>query len=256
MVARRLVPDRNDATPLYIQVANGIREIIRDGSLDVGGALPSERTLSELTGASRVTIRKAIHQLAEEGLLLRRHGSGTYVAPRIEQHSGDLTSFSADAATRGEAPGSIWIVKALSAPTEEEAAILAAAPTTLVARLGRVRLADGQPLAIEHAVVPAELLPGLDQIQDSLYAALAMKGNRPFRGEQRLRASTATSVEAGLLSMEEGGEILRIERRTFLEDGRPVELTRSAYRGDRYTFVTELRELRPGGGLARRPPQT
>lgn len=80
-----------------------------------------------------------------------------------------------------------------------------------------------------------------------------MKGNRPFRGEQRLRASTATSVEAGLLSMEEGGEILRIERRTFLEDGRPVELTRSAYRGDRYTFVTEFRELRPGGGAREAP---
>ena len=251
MVASRIVPDRNDATPLYIQVANSIREIIRDGSLDVGGALPSERTLSELTGASRVTIRKAIDQLAEEGLLLRRHGSGTYVAPRIEQHSGDLTSFSADAETRGEAPASIWIVKALSAPTAEEAAILAVSPTTRVARLGRVRLADGEPLAIEHAVVPAGLLPGLDQVRDSLYAALDLRGNRPVRGEQRLRASTATSVEAGLLSIKEGSEILRIERRTFLADGAPVELTRSAYRGDRYTFLTELRDLRQGRALQR-----
>jgi GntR family transcriptional regulator len=60
-------------------------------------------------------------------------------------------------------------------------------------------------------------------------------------GSQRIRAGTATSVEAGLLSIREGSELLRIERRTYLADGTPVEFTRSAYRGDRYDFVTELR---------------
>jgi len=249
MVARRLLPDRNDATPLYIQVANNLRQVIREGTLDADGPLPSERALSELTGASRVTIRKALERLVEEGLLLRRQGSGTYLAPRIEQRSGDLSGFSADAETRGEAAASIWIVKALSLPAAEEAAILAISPATPVARLGRVRLANAEPLAIEHAVVPAGLLPGLEQVQDSLYAALDLKGNRPVAGSQRLRASTASSVEAGLLSIKEGGGILRIERRTFLADGTPVELTRSAYRGDRYDFITELKIApRPDSG--------
>lgn len=242
MISEKLVPDRNHATPLYIQVANGLREAINEGRLEVGGALPSERSLSELTGASRVTIRKATEQLVGEGLLLRRQGSGTYVAPRIEQRSDDLTGFSAGARHRGEAPGSIWIVRSLSAPTLEEAAILQIAPTAQVARLGRVRLANGDPLAIEHAVVPAHLLPDLGQVGDSLYAALELKGNRPAKGNQRLRASLATSVEAGLLSIGEGSEILRIERRTFLGDGTPVELTRSAYRGDRYDIVTDLKD--------------
>jgi GntR family transcriptional regulator len=241
MVAHSLLPDRNDATPLYIQVANSLRQLIRDGGLDGGGALPSERALSEVTGASRVTIRKALERLVEEGLLLRRQGSGTYLAPRIEQRGGELSGFSADAENRGEAAASIWIVKATSLPTVEEAAVLSISPTIPVARLGRVRLANGEPLAIEHAVVPAELLPDLGQVGDSLYAALDLKGNRPVAGSQRLRASTATSVEAGLLSIKEGSEILRIERRTVLADGRPAELTRSAYRGDRYDFVTELR---------------
>lgn len=240
-----LVPDRNSATPLYIQLANSLRDAINDGALDVGGALPSERTLSELTGASRVTIRKAIEQLVDEGLLLRRQGSGTYVASRIEQRGGELTGFSADARDRGAAPQSIWIVRSLSTPTAEEAAILAIAPTAQVARLGRVRSANGDPLAIEHAVVPAHLLPALSEVGDSLYAALDTKGNRPAAGNQRLRASLATSVEAGLLSIREGSEILRIERRTFLRDGTPVELTRSAYRGDRYDFVTDLKNWDP-----------
>lgn len=242
MATHKLAPDRNDATPLYVQVANILRESIGGGHLGSEGALPSERKLSELMGASRVTIRRAIEQLAEEGLLLRRQGSGTYVTGRIEQRSGDLTGFSADARNRGEAPDSIWLVKSLSTPTAEEAAILRISADTRVARLGRVRLANGEPLAIEHAVVPANLLPELQQIGSSLYAALELKGNRPVRGDQRLRASLATSVEAALLSIREGSEILRIERRSFLTDGTPVEVTRSAYRGDRYDFLTKLQD--------------
>jgi GntR family transcriptional regulator len=243
MIGRRLTPNRKDATPLYVQLANNLRHLIEKGELESGGALPSERTLSEMTGASRVTIRKAIEQLVEEGLLLRRQGSGTYLAPRIEQRGSDLTGFTADTRNRGEAPGTIWLVKSLSQPTAEEAAILRISPTTEVARLGRVRLANGDPLAIEHAVLAAHLLPPLDQIAQSLYAALDIKGHRPLRGEQRLRASLASSVEAGLLSIKEGSEILRIERRTYLADGTPVELTRSAYRGDRYDFVTQLNDV-------------
>jgi GntR family transcriptional regulator len=243
MIVRSLAPNRKDATPLYIQLANNLRRMIATGELEHGGALPSERTLSEMTGASRVTIRKAIEQLVEQGLLLRRHGSGTYLAPRIEQRGSELTGFTADAANRGAAAGSIWLIRSLSQPTEEEAGILRIATNSEVARLGRVRLANREPLAIEHAVVPAHLLPPVEQIGQSLYAALDVKGHRPVRGEQRLRASLATSVEAGLLSIAENSEILRIERRTYLADGTPVELTRSAYRGDRYDFMTQLADV-------------
>lgn len=243
MITRNLTPNRKDDTPLYIQLANNLRHLIETGELERGGALPSERTLCAMTGASRVTIRKAIEQLVDEGLLQRRHGSGTYLAPRIEQPGSNLTGFTADAANRGVAAGSIWLVKSLSLPTEEEATILQISTTTEVARLGRVRLANREPLAIEHAVLPAQLLPPLDQIGQSLYAALDVKGHRPVRGQQRLRASLATSVEAGLLSIKEGSEILRIERRTYLADGTAVELTRSAYRGDRYDFVSRLTDV-------------
>jgi GntR family transcriptional regulator len=240
MLAKKLQPDRTDSTPLYIQLATNLRDIITAGGVDAGGALPSERVLSEQTGASRVTIRKAIEQLVQEGLLLRRQGSGTYVAPRIEQRGSDLTSFSSDAQNRGAAPSSIWIMKSLALPTADEAAALNISAEMKVVRLGRVRLANDEPLAIEQAVVPAHLLPDISDIGPSLYAALELKGNRPVRGTQSLSASLATSIEAGLLSIHENSEVLRIERRTFLRDGTPVEFTRSAYRGDRYEFVTEL----------------
>ena len=114
----------------------------------------------------------------------------------------------------------------------------------LVLRFARVRTADGEPLAIERAVVPARFLESPDAVGTSLYAALEAQGHRPVRGLQRIQAGLATPEEARLLSIAPHAAILRIERRSFLPDGSPVEFTRSAYRGDRYDFVTEVREPR------------
>ena len=114
------------------------------------------------------------------------------------------------------------------------------AGTARVARLGRVRLAGGEPLAIEHAVVPAQFMPDLESLGNSLYQALETHGFRPTSGTQRVRASLATPTEAGILCVQQNSEVLRIERSTRIPDGRIVEFTRSVYRGDRYEFVTEL----------------
>lgn len=236
----KLTPKQGDNTPIYLQLARSLREQIAAGDLDPGNALPSERNLSDLTGMSRVTVRKAIDTLIEEGLLFRKHGSGTFVAPRIVAPS-FLSGFSDDARRRGGKPGAIWMVKAYASPTDEEAAMLDIATTAQVARLGRIRLSDGEPLAIEHAVVPARFLPKLEELGDSLYEALGVRGYRPVRGRQRIRASLATPTEAGIFSVREGSEILRIERLTRLSDETPVEFTRSAYRGDRYEFASDLR---------------
>jgi GntR family transcriptional regulator len=228
-------------TPLYLQLANRLRSQIAAGTIASGEALPSERDLCEMIGTSRVTIRKAIDQLIAQGLLFRKQGSGTFVAQRIEAPGSFLSGFSEDADGRGAVAGTIWMMKSYAVPTPEEAQLLELKPAEQVARLGRVRLSAGEPLAIEHAVVPAKLLPDLGQLGDSLYVALNERGNRPVTGTQKIRASFATPTEAGLLSIAENAEILRIERLTRKADGTPVELTRSAYRGDRYVFVTELR---------------
>jgi GntR family transcriptional regulator len=190
--------------------------------------------------------------LLREGLLSRRHGSGTYIAPRIEQSAGLLVGFSADMSNRGFEPGAIWIERKVGVATPEEALTLALSVDAKVLRLTRVRTANDEPLAIERAVVPLALLPKLEEVGHSLYAALAARHHRPVRGLQRLQASLATAAEAKLLSVPVGAAILRIERRAFRADGRPVEFTRSAYRGDRYDFITEVRELRadPANGAS------
>lgn len=229
------------ATPLYMQLANRLRDQILAGQFSPGSALPSERELVAQSGMSRVTVRKGIEQLVGEGVLFRRQGAGTFVYRRIEAPGAALSSFSDDARARGEDSGVIWIIRAYAPATDEEAEALELPAGSQVARLGRVRLAGGEPLAIEHAVVPARFLPDLDALGDSLYAALAANGVHPTSGTQRIRASLANPTEAGILSIRQNAEVLRIERLTRTRDGVPVEFTRSAYRGDRYDFVTELK---------------
>jgi GntR family transcriptional regulator len=248
-IARAQLDDASP-TPLYLQLADIVRSQINGGGIRTGDALPSERELSEAIGISRVTVRKTLDLLLREGLLSRRHGSGTYVAPRIVQPAALLSGFSAEMAVRGHIAGSILIETMTGLPTSDEAMALGLSPDQPVHRLSRVRTADGEPLAIERAVVPASSLPSLSVIGSSLYAALEAHGARPVRGLQRLQASLATAQEARLLSIPAGAPVLRIERRGFLASGTPAELTRSTYRGDRYDFVVEVRERRgdPGSG--------
>jgi GntR family transcriptional regulator len=244
--------DRESATPRYLQLADLIRARIRKSGIDEGQALPSERELAERLGLSRVTVRKALDVLLREGLLSRRHGSGTYVAPRIEQAGALLAGFSADISARGQRPGSQMIDRGTGLPMPDEAMALGLSPDALVHRLTRVRMADGEPLALECAVIPVACLRSLDLVSDSLYAALEAQGRKPVRGVQRIQASLATPQEARLLSIPPGAAILRIERRSFLANGTPVELTRSAYRGDRYDFIMEVREPSASSRTAKR----
>jgi GntR family transcriptional regulator len=228
-------------SPIYMQLATKLRQQIVDGQIPAGEALPSERDLCAIMGASRVTIRKATELLIEEGLLSRRQGSGTYVTPRIQAPGSFLSSFSEDAKARGEATDTIWMMKVIAVASDEEARLLELPLGAQIARLSRVRMAGGEPLAIENAVVPAEMLPDIGQLGNSLYQALDKRGNRPVTGQQKIRAALAGPTEASLLSIPENSEILRIERLTRRTDGRPVELTRSTYRGERYEFVSDLR---------------
>ncbi|HEV7372297.1 GntR family transcriptional regulator [Arenibaculum sp.] len=235
--------DPTDPTPRYLQLATVVRDLVQRGVFRPGEALPSERDLSAMTGFARVTVRRAIDELLKEGILSRRHGSGTYVARRIEQPLSILAGFSEDMKTRGLRPGSTWIGRVLARPTPQEALALGVGPNDQVVRLSRVRTADDEPLALEVAVIPAAMLPSPDLVQGSLYAALSERGYRPAHGVQRLHAALATAEEARQLLIPVGGAILRIERRAFLANGRPLEFTTSAYRGDRYDFVATLKGI-------------
>ena len=230
--------------PLYLSLKRWIEDAIHRGAIKPGEALPSERDLALKADVSRVTVRKAVQQLVRDGVLVQRHGSGTFVAPqshRVEQSLSHLTSFTEDMARRGMSVRAIWLDRGLYAPSPEETMVLGLSGGESVARIARLRLTGEVPLAIERAALSSRILPDPDGIADSLYAHLERSGNRPVRAVQRIRAASLNHADAELLQVGEGAPSLHIERISYLESGRVVEFTRSIYRGDTYDFVAELR---------------
>ncbi|MCG2585163.1 GntR family transcriptional regulator [Massilia sp. TS11] len=231
----------NDNSPLYMQVARKLIQDVRDGRYQVDQALPSERSLSEQLEISRVTARKAIDQLVEQGLVVRRRGSGNYVAPRIEQPLSNLSSFSEQLAQRGYKPSSQWLRRAIVSAAPDEQLALGLSPQARVARLERLRLADEVVMAFEVSVIPATVLPAPEQVGSSLYEYLNQSGHMPVRALQHIRAMNAGAQLAAQLGVPEGQAVLFITRVGYLESGQAVELTHSYCRSDHYDFVAEMR---------------
>jgi GntR family transcriptional regulator len=230
--------------PLYLQLKRWIEDAVRRGAIKPGDALPSERDLAIRVEMSRVTVRKAVQHLVREGVLVQRHGSGTYVSSppgRVEQSLSQLTSFAEDMARRGMVVRTVWLDRGLYAPSPEETVALGLSSGEHVARVARLRLSGDMPLAIERAALSAGILPDPEAVANSLYAHLEKHGNRPVRAIQRIRAVSLGEDDASLLGVEPGAASLHIERTSYLASGRVVEFTRSIYRGDTYDFVAELR---------------
>ncbi len=215
--------------PVYRRLANVLSELVRAGRADGHGALPSERSLAAEIGISRVTVRRALDELALDGLLRRRQGARTVIGDRVEKRLATLMGFSEELRSRGIEPGQRWISHQAAQPTPSEAMALDLSGSELVVRLVRVRLADGVPIAIERAAVPQSVLPSGDLAGGSLYARLAELGAAPIRGVQRIRAGIMARIEADLLECSPGTPLLVVERRCFLADGRPVEFTETRY---------------------------
>jgi len=232
--------DEASRLPLYQQLQRALRQAIETRVLGPDDALPPERDLAAEFNVSRITVRKAIDGLVNEGLLVRRQGSGTFVRARVEKNFSKLTSFSEDMRARGRNPRSVWLRRAAGTVTPEEALTLRASPGTPVFRFHRIRFADDVPMALEYATILASCLPSLDAVESSLYTALERVGNRPVRALQRLRAVLFTAEQAELLQAQEKDPGLLVERLGFLNDGRAAEFTQSFYRGDIYDFVAEL----------------
>ncbi len=233
--------DPASSSHLYLQVRNGLARMIRERRFSVDDALPSERVLAERLGISRVTARKAIGALVDEGLIVRRHGSGNYIAPMLEQPLTRLTSFTEELKQRGFEPHSRWIRRVVGPAMPEEMVALGLSPGTRVARLERVRLADATPMAYEASALPVSVVPDPEGVKDSLYNYLLERNTVPVRALQHIRAANANSRQAELLGIPLGQALLFITRVGYLDDGRAIEITHTWCRSDYYDFVAELR---------------
>jgi GntR family transcriptional regulator len=233
--------DPRDSSPLYVQLARRMADAIRGGQYQVDEALPSERLLSDSLEVSRVTARKAIDRLVEQGLVVRRQGSGNYIAPRFEQPLSRLSSFSEELSRRGYTPSSRWIRRLLTLPSEDEQLALGISSTTRVARLERLRLADDVVMAYEVSVLPQTVVPRPLDVENSLYKYLEHIGQIPHRALQHIRAMNAHDKLADQLGVPHAQAVLFITRVGYNAEGRVVELTHSYCRSDYYDFVAEMR---------------
>lgn len=236
-----LRPDPAGAGPLYLQLAERLERAVVGGLLRDGEPLPPERMLAEILDVSRTTVRRALDELVRRGLVTTRHGSGNFVASRFEQPLARLSSFTEDMAARGRESSFRWLERGRGRPSPEETVALNLGPGDDVSRFVRLRFADGEPMCIERASIPARYLPDPDRVESSLYAALRALGVEPVRALQHLRAAAAGPADAALLAILAGHPVMATVRHGFLADDRPVELTRSLYRADRYDFVAEMR---------------
>jgi GntR family transcriptional regulator len=233
--------DARDSSPLYAQLARKIADAIRAGQYQVDEALPSERLLSESLGVSRVTARKAIDRLVEQGMVVRRQGSGNYIAPRFEQPLTRLSSFSEELSRRGYTPSSRWLKRVITGPSTEEQVSLSISAATKVARLERLRLADDVVMAYEVSVLPQSVLKRPTDVDGSLYVYLEGLNQVPVRAMQHIRAMNAPAKLAAQLGIHVGDAVLFITRLGYNAEGRAVELTISYCRSDYYDFIAELR---------------
>jgi GntR family transcriptional regulator len=212
--------------------------------LNVGDAIPAERQLGIDLGVSRLTVRAALDELVREGYLVRRRGAGTFVAEPKVAKGIDITSFSDDMRARGLTPESRTLDLHVEMAGARLGRILHVSPSEQILSVKRLRLADGDPMAIELLHTRASLVPGLtgrDLEENSFYELLASRyGISIVGGTQTVEPTVTNEEESASLGVPLHSPALLFERLTRSSTGDLVEFTSSTYRGDRYRIVTEI----------------
>lgn len=241
--------DLDSAKPLYEQIKGYILDNIQAGVFAPESRIPSERALSEQFGVSRLTVKRAIDELTQTGVLYVQIGKGTYISrPKVLGQLEQLTGFTHEMSQRGRRASSRVLEAGVAPASVEEARALRLAPGAPVMRLTRLRLADDVPMAIEKSHLSAARVPGILDRHDfsrvSLYAALRESYDINLtRAEQTIEARLATPDEAALLQTDLDAPILHMTRLTFSEGDAPCEYALSAYCGTRYKFRALLRQV-------------
>ncbi|MBI4491592.1 MAG: GntR family transcriptional regulator [Chloroflexi bacterium] len=230
--------------PLHRQLEAALGMLIQTGRLRPGEALPGELELTAHLGVSRHTVRQALGALVAEGLLHRRRGVGTTVAsPTIERSLDSFYAFAWEVRARGAEHRS-KVLERVAMPADEHMAGRLHVPVGgLVERIERLRMADGEPLVLETAYLPADLAAGLDQAtleREALYDALErLCAIRITHARETIRPVVLERAVAQLLSVRAGAPAFLVERMTWA-DQLPVEWKQSLVRGDRYLYSVEL----------------
>ena len=234
--------DRSSPVPLYFQVAQQIEHAINEGDLAPGDRLDNEISLAEQFGLSRPTMRRAIQELVDKGLLVRKRGVGTQVVHGQVTRPVELTSLFDDLANHHQTPTTVVLANEVVTATDEVAVMLASRAGQRVLHLRRLRYAHGEPLAIMENFLPGGSdQPGPDgpgRPRD--VPADAAKGREHSGRQAADRCQDRHSRGMRLLGEKRGSPVLTMERAAHDDSGRPVEWGRHCYRASQYSFEVTL----------------
>ncbi|MBT0565685.1 GntR family transcriptional regulator [Williamsia sp. CHRR-6] len=233
--------DRTTPVPLYHQLARSIESAIVAGELSPGDRLENEVDLAKRLGLSRPTIRQAIGELVDKGVLIRKRGVGTQVVQSPVQRCVELTSLYDDLANAGLTPTTQLLEYRVHQGDPDLRRELQLADTTEVVSFTRLRRADGEPLAVMTNHLPADLSPAPGELEsDGLYRALRARGIHIRLARQRIGARAAEVQQAELLGVAVGAPLLTMSRTAFDDSGRVVEVGQHVYLANRYFFETTV----------------
>ena len=229
--------DRDSPVPLYHQLAGQLSAAVADGRLQPGDPFENELALTERLGLSRPTVRRAIQELVDQGLLVRRRGLGTRVANRKVHRRAELTSLYDDLRREGRHP-TTTILRHELVTDERAATALDLESDTPVLLVVRLRTADETPIAFMHNwLPPAYSDVSREELEDGgLYAALRTRGVRPVVAQQTIGARMPTPAERKHLGIRGQQPVLTMTRMAFDASGQAVEFGDHCYRADTYTI--------------------
>lgn len=240
-----LTLERTSPVPLYHQLAAQLRAAVHDGRLPRGSFLDNEIALSKQWHLSRPTVRRAIQDLVDAGLLVRRRGVGTQVVDDQVRRRFALSSLWDDLAAEGLEPTTAVIELSRVAADDECADALHLQPGDDIVQMVRVRAAAGQPLAVlRNWLIPdvASDLTVAHLAARGLYDLLRERGVRPHLAFQRHGAKAADAWEAQHLGIAIGDPLVTMHRIMQDVTGRRVELTRTVYHAEHYTVESTVVE--------------
>ncbi|MDX6329896.1 MAG: GntR family transcriptional regulator, N-acetylglucosamine utilization regulator [Streptomycetaceae bacterium] len=230
--------------PLWVRAKGILQARIAGGELRPGARLPPERELCQLLGISRVTLRKALSALVDEGVLRATHGRGWYVTtPERGDWPNTLESFSETARRMGLVPSSRVLRLELGTATYDEAEAFQIAPGTPLYRVDRVRMLDEVPIAVDESLVPADIAAGFDGIDftnRSLYDVITSLGFQLTQAEATIEARSADAALAGHLAIAAGTPVLEMRQIVCDRTQRPLLSSTIRYAGDRYRLRTSF----------------
>lgn len=234
--------DRTGPVPLYYQISSRLERAIREGVIPSGARLENEISIGVKLGLSRPTVRRAIQELVDKGLLVRRRGIGTQVVQARVSRPVELTSLHEDLSHSGIKPATRVLSLERVPADERTAQLLNITVGTVVTRIRRLRSADGTPMALLENLLPPEFadITAEHLEQKGLYEILRARGVTIKIANQTIGARRTQGDEHELLDIPKGGPLLTMDRVAFDQGGRVIEAGHHCYRPDLYSFSTTL----------------